>query len=598
MKKSSAECTEKAQPFFHSPLQATWITPMKERKKGMNLAIERFSKDQKNIEILFNHMNDGLMITDHKREILVVNPAFERMTGYTTDEVIGKDPNFLQSGKTPRKTYDEMWSHIRSKGSWTGELINKRKGGALFWSYITVTEIKQDYPEETFFIGIMRDMTARKDNEEAMKHLAYHDMLTQLPNRIHFRESLEKALGSASNTEKVAVLFLDLDRFKKINDSFGHPAGDEVLIEVAKRLKEVVGKNGLVSRFAGDEFTIFVVYKEEVFLHSLIDSLFEAIQMPILVEGQWFHLTLSMGISLYPEHGRDVDSLLKNADSAMYMKKGEGRNNYCFYEVEMENKSVDSLTLEADLMDALEHEQLEVYYQVQVDLETGKPYGVEALVRWNHPKLGLLPPIGFLPIAEEMGMLAEIDEWVLKKALKQGSLWHEQGFNQLKVSVNISKPFFQKSHFTNIINNALEESKIDPSLLCLEITENMAILQLKEIREKLMALKEKGVCVSLDDFGTGYSSLSQLNFFPIDTLKIDQSFVRGKSTKEKKAIVKLIIAMAQSLGVSVICEGVETEDQLTLIKNKGCTYAQGYFFSKPVASHECEAIIHELNYSK
>ncbi|MDT8860411.1 EAL domain-containing protein [Alkalihalobacillus sp. MEB130] len=561
----------------------------------MNAAIERFSKDQKNIEILFNHMNDGLMITNNKREIVVVNPAFERMTGYSLNESVGKNPSFLQSGKTPRSTYIEMWDDIEKKGSWTGELLNKRKDGEIFWSFITVTEIKQPLDEDTYFIGIMRDMTSRKKQEELMEHLAYHDSMTQLPNRIYFKKSLETAIAEVGPSEKIAVLFLDLDRFKKINDSFGHQEGDKVLIELSNRLKKVIGQKGLISRFAGDEFTIYIPYSDEVCLESLIDEIFETIHVPFLVSDQVFYLTLSIGISKFPEHGSNVDMLLKNADSAMYRTKDEGRNNYRFYKEEMNEKTADDLSLEAALRDALQNGELEVYYQVQVDLEHRKPFGVEALVRWNHPTTGVMPPISFLPLAEEMGMLADIDEWVLRKAVKQGSLWHNQGFTDLKVSVNISKPFFQVVNFTAIVKEVLAESAMKPSLLCLEVTENMAILQLQEIQEKLLALKELGVNVSLDDFGTGYSSLSQLNFFPIDTLKIDQSFVRGKSTKEKKAIIKLIIAMAQSLNVSVICEGVETEEQIELIKNKGCTYAQGYFFSKPVPPNECEAIMHELN---
>lgn len=563
---------------------------------GMDAAFDHFLKDRKNVEILFNHMNDGLMITNHKREIIIVNPAFEQITGYTRAEAKGKDPSFLASGKTPRTVYNDMWRNIDRVGSWTGELINKRKDGELFWSYITVTEIKQPREEDHYYIGILRDETSRKHQEERLTFLAFHDSLTQLPNRVHFRNSLELALEDAKKSaQKIAVLFLDLDRFKKINDVFGHGAGDQVLVELSKRLKTVAKNKAFVSRFAGDEFTMFVRYEEDDALETLVNELFDAIHVPFLVKEQFFYLTLSIGVSRFPEDGVDVDSLLKNADSAMYEIKSEGKNNFRFYKEGMSEKMVDTLSLESELVDAIKNQELEVYYQVQINLETGKPHGVEALVRWNHPKRGVLPPIVFLPLAEELNLLAYIDEFVLQEAIRQGKTWHNSGLDQLKMSVNISKAFFQEEDFLSIVNRAIEETGMDSSLLSLEVTENMAVLQLQEIRDKLLALKEKGIKVSLDDFGTGYSSLNQLNYFPIDTLKIDQSFVRGNSTKEKEAIIKLIIAMAKSLDVSVICEGVETEKQLELIKEKGCNYAQGYLFSKPVPASECETMLLDLN---
>ncbi|MFC0561044.1 putative bifunctional diguanylate cyclase/phosphodiesterase [Halalkalibacter alkalisediminis] len=559
-------------------------------------AFTRFAQNEKNVEILFNHMNDGLMITNSRREIIIVNPAFERITGYVFSEVKGKNPNILQSGKTSRTTFMEMWENLKEHGSWTGELLNLRKNGQPFWSYITITKVENLKEEDSYYIGILRDMTVRKNQEENMKHLAYHDVLTQLPNRIHYTESLELGLQVAKETnEKLAVIFLDFDRFKKVNDSFGHQFGDELLIEMANRIRNVFGEDGFVSRFGGDEFTISVPHSQDEEVTILLEKLFDEFRMPFFIRDQSFYMTLSVGMSIFPEHGTDVETLLKNAGTALFYTKEEGRNNVHVYDPKMNEKTADELSLEASLLEALADDQLEVYYQLQVDVDLNRPFGVEALIRWNHPDRGILSPAVFLPLAEEIGILADLDEWVLNRALMQGQTWYEQGYQNLVISVNISREFFKRRDFIERVNQALTQSGLDPSRLCLEVTENTAILHVEEIRNKLIALKERGIRVSLDDFGTGYSSLSQLNLFPIDTLKIDQSFVR-KTSKENDAIIKLIIALAKSLGVSVICEGVETEEQLTLIRNEGCFQAQGYLFSKPVPFDKCEKMMHELNH--
>ncbi|NEU30383.1 EAL domain-containing protein [bacterium LRH843] len=562
----------------------------------MNAALLRFSESREVIEALLNHMNDGLMLTNSNREIVAINPAFERMTGYTLEEIEGKNPSVLQSGQTPRETYKDMWMTLSKKGTWTGELCNERKDGGRFWSYITITEVRKVDKEDSYYIGLMRDITIRKKQEEEMRHTAYHDTLTGLPNRLHFREKLKEALVFAAEREKhVAVLFLDLDRFKKINDSYGHQAGDDLLIECSKRLSGIVGTRGVVSRFGGDEFTIFLPNLEsKKAAYQLIKDVFTAFSTPFSIRNHVLYMTTSVGMSFFPEHGEDFDTLLKNADSAMYRTKVEGRNSFQVYDKEMNELVAEELLLEIELLDAIHSGQLEVYYQLQVEIDSRRPYGMEALVRWNHPTKRVISPAVFLPIAEKMGVLAEIDEWVLNEACRQTKSWHDQGYDHLIVSVNISKKFFKKVDFVQRVKGALAESGLQPTYLCLEITENTAILQVEEIREKLNELKEFGVYVSLDDFGTGYSSLSQLKLFPIDSLKIDQSFVRDIDMNENRAIVKLIIAMANSLNVSVICEGIETEEQLKLIEEEGCSRAQGYLFSRPIPYAECEKLINSL----
>lgn len=561
----------------------------------MNSAFIRFAKNHRNVEMLFNYMNDGLMLTNHRHEIIAVNSAFQRITGYTFKDVEGKNPSVLKSGKTPKHVYHEMWDSISCRGTWTGELLNERKDGTLFWSFITMTKVEQPHPEDSYCIGIMRDISERKSQEEQMKYNASHDTLTKLPNRALFKDKLEDALRTAGeNGEKVAVLFLDLDRFKKINDSYGHQAGDKLLVKMSRRIQAVIGEKGIVSRFGGDEFTIFLPAINEAATEDVISALFAAFEKPIIVNEKELYMSMSIGACFFPEHGEDVETLLKNADSAMYRTKEEGRNHYQRYEQEMNETFADELSLETELLKAIRRQELEVYYQLQVDIDKRIPFGIEALIRWNHPLKNVLSPAIFLPLAEEMGVMAEIDEWVLNEACQQTRRWHREGFGELIVSVNVSKEFFKRPDFVSRVEQALARAELDPSYLCLEITEKTAILQDEDIRAKLNRLKQRGVGVSLDDFGTGYSSLSQLRMFPIDTLKIDQSFVRGQVSPENQAIVKLIIAMANSLNVSVICEGIETEEQLSLIRNEGCYKAQGYLFSRPIPADECKDVMERL----
>ncbi|MFV8826366.1 EAL domain-containing protein [Alkalihalobacterium sp. APHAB7] len=565
----------------------------------MEPILQKFCKDHENVWHLLNHMNDGLMITDHNQSIVAVNPSFEKITGYTFEEVAHKNPRFLQSGQTSRVVFKEMWEKIKTDGTWTGELINKRKNGEKFWSFITITHIKKEREEDSFFIGMMRDITERKQVEKQITHLAYHDALTQLPNRTLFKKQLKEALLHAKyNCEKFAVLFLDLDHFKKVNDSLGHHIGDQLLQHISTRLQQVVGNDGMVSRFGGDEFTILLhPLKDKLDAYRKVKRIVQSFQTPVECSGERIYTNTSIGLSFYPEHGLDFHALLKNADSAMYRAKEEGRGQFREYTNAMDEETRGRLQLERELRTAIHEQQFEVYYQLQVNVENNKPYGIEALVRWNHPKKGILSPFAFLPAAEETGLIVNIDNWVLRTACLQTKKWHDEGFKDLVISVNISKKQFDRADFVERVKHIIEETGINPHLLCLEITENMAITQIKEAVEKLIQLKKIGVQLSLDDFGTGYSSLSQLKNIPIDTLKIDKSFIQDSNSQnqENLALVKLIIAMAKSLNFSVICEGVETEDQLRLIQTEGCHHAQGYLFSKPLNYEKCSSIMKRMN---
>lgn len=562
----------------------------------MRTFLEKFARNHENIQMLLNQMNDGLIITNNEKKIIAVNPKFYEITGYKYEEVINQNPRILQSGKTDRAVFEDMWNSLDKEGTWTGELVNRRKNGEDFWSYITITHIKRERPEETYFLGMMRDITERKKAEEKMTYLAYNDTVTQLPNRTYFVKALEERIIESSEKDKLAVLFLDLNRFKNINDSLGHNIGDQLLYQVAQRLTKVVGTKGIVSRFGGDEFTVLLhSFQDKQEAYSLLQQILRCFDLPFECAGHSLFITTSIGISFYPEHGTDIYMLMKNADNAMYQSKGKGRNNFQVFNKKMNEASMEVLIMEQELRQAIEENQFRVFYQLQVDVQTGAAYGVEALIRWEHPVKGMVSPAYFLPIAEESDLIVLMDDWVLQTACEQTKKWHELGF-PLMISVNISQKQFECDNFEAKVINILKETGLDPHFLCIEITENIAVVNLEQALKKLNDLKNVGIHVSLDDFGTGYSSLSKLKKFPIDTLKIDQSFVRQteEDQEENHAIVKLIIAMAKSLNFSVICEGVETEEQLTFIREEGCQHAQGYFFSKPLSALKCEAMMEQM----
>lgn len=566
----------------------------------MKMNFRKFSQDINNVWQLFKNMNDGLLITNENLEVIAINPAFNRITGYSFQEVAGKNPSFLQSGKTTNDVYQEMWRSILEYGSWTGELINVRKSGEQFCSFITITHIKNDENKPSYFIGVMRDITERRQTEEKISYLAYHDPLTQLPNRALFMKELRRTIQETKGTDKTfPLLFLDLNDFKKINDTFGHQVGDQLLIQFGDRLAELIGENGITSRFGGDEFTV-MLYPEETTekVEAKIAELLRAFEEPFICSGEQLFITSSIGVSYYPEHGRDIHTLVKNADRAMYKSKEMRQNTVEVYNEWYEAEANDRLHLEHELRRAVRLNQLEVFYQLQVDVSSGKPFGVEALVRWNHPDKGVVAPNIFLPLAKETGLIAAIDEWVITRACRQVKRWNEQG-HDLILSVNLSEQFFVRQQLVDKIKQLLEQTTFPAQSLCLEITEDIASMNIQQTEEKLKQIRTLGVNVSLDNFGTGFSSMNHLQNFPIDTLKIDQSFVRkmGES-KESEAVIKLMIAMAKSLNYKVIAQGIETEEQLSFIQNEGCVHVQGYLFSKPLSADACETMLLRIYKSK
>ncbi|WP_078556070.1 EAL and GGDEF domain-containing protein [Bacillus alkalicellulosilyticus] len=558
-------------------------------KQQMNARFEAFIKNSKNIQNLFLYINDAVILFDDKNRAIAVNPAFEQITGYSFAEVYGRNYCNFSIRTTPHIAINNIPSTLKENRYWTGEIQFFHKEGFELFSLATITYVEGE--QGCYSIAVIRDATKQKIMENEIKSLAYYDTLTKLPNRRSFFLTVEKGLD-AIQAKYAAVLYLDLDYFKKVNDYYGHEQGDVLLVAIADRLKDVVLTKGTLSRVGGDEFAVFLPdlkVKQEAI--SMADSIIDALHPLMQIHGEKIETTASIGISYYPEHGKDAQTLFKNADFAMYYSKQQGRNAYHIYNPKDIAATIQRYQFEKELRAAVKNEEFEVYYQLQMDIQSGKMYGAEALVRWNHPENGVLSPFAFLPLADETGIIVDIDDWVMKKACIQAKKWIMSGLD-LIVSVNVSQKQFDQPNFVCKVNEVLQSNELDPRFFCIEITEDIAIKNVEEAIHKIKSLKKLGVQVSLDDFGTGYSSLSKLKTIPIDTLKIDQSFVRGTEELEQNyAIVKLIIAMAKTLNFSVICEGVETTEQLSLIRNEGCHHAQGFYFSKPLTAENCEVLM-------
>lgn len=443
----------------------------------------------------------------------------------------------------------------------------------------------------------IRSVTERKKAEEQIVHMAYHDALTNLPNRQLLHNRLNQMFAEAEQNGKMtAVIFFDLDRFKIINDTLGHPVGDEILKFLAKKLRTHIRESDMVARFSGDEFIILLSNLNHIdeatnFAKEIPHYLFSE---PFVYENHELYLTASLGISLFPNDGTDAATLLKNADTAMYRAKGKGGSTYQLYRADMNHRSMERLSLEVSLHKALERNEISIYYQPLVELQTGSIIGMESLVRWKHPEWGMVPPADFIPLAEETGLIVPIGNWMLKQACLQNTIWQRMGYGPLCVSVNISVNQFQQPAFIQFIGQTLQETGLQPDLLCLEITESVAMKNVSYIVDTMAKLKQLGLQISIDDFGTGYSSLSYLKRFRIHTLKIDQSFIRDVTHDEDTAaIVTALIAMSQQLKIKSLAEGVETKEQLAFLKSKGCNEIQGYIFSRPLPAAEFEYLLME-----
>ncbi|KAB2338274.1 EAL domain-containing protein [Cytobacillus depressus] len=541
------------------------------------------------VEKILQNTSEGVMITDGKSRIISVNPAFEVVTGYNNDEVIGKNPNILQSGIHDEQFYQKMWTELYEQGQWKGEIWNKRKNGDVFLEWITISAIKDEEGYITNFVAVFSDITDRKHAEEQLRYLAHFDTLTGVANRYSLNQRLESLIETAEKYNQIlAVLFLDLDRFKQINDTLGHNYGDLLLKKVSTRLKGLLKNKDMIARLGGDEFVIVLPNlkhpKEAVHIaEMIIDSFSSSFQL----QTQEVFTSTSIGISLYPFDGTDMETLLRTADKAMYEAKNGGRNQLELYHEKMHHNGSRQMKLATFLRKAIEKNELFLVYHPIVDVQTNKIISVEALVRWKQDQFGLIPPSEFIPIAEESGLIIPISEWIIQKACEDLQTIHLQGYSNLRMSINISALHFSQEYFVKSINDIFQKTNANTNYIDFELTESMIMPNAHETVNKLVKLKKLGVKLLIDDFGTGYSSLSYLNRFPLDILKIDQSFINGLSSYEDDcSIVEAIITMAHRLHLKVVAEGVENKKQLNFLQNEKCDYIQGYYISKPLPIHE------------
>jgi len=543
---------------------------------------------------LIERSSDGIALIDAKSLIAYVGPSTTRLLGYTSDELLGIDsfalvhPDDLAAAKARRS--EALYQPGKSL---TSESRIKHKDGSYRWIESSSTNLL-DEPSVRAIVVNYRDVTERHNAEQTIRHLAYHDALTGLPNRALFEDRLELALAHARRSrEMLAVMFLDLDRFKTINDILGHAGGDELLRQAAKELEYIVRQGDTVARVGGDEFVFLLTgisRPEDAIV--VADRILEYLRRPRLIQGQEFRVSTSIGVTVFPKDADDTENLLRNADTAMYRAKERGRDNYQFYKPSMEASLLHRLALENDLRHALERDEVLVYYQPVLDIASGKIIGTEALVRWQHPTRGLVNPDEFISLAEESGLISDIGDWVLRTACVQNKAWQDAGSKPLRVTVNISVRQLEREGLVTTVGRVLRETGLPPSSLHLEITEGAMMKNVNLIIAMLEDLRNVGVGITVDDFGTGYSSLSYLKRFPINTIKIDRSFVRDIATDANDAaIVTMVISMAHNLNLTVVAEGVETEEQLQFLREKGCDAFQGFLVSPPVTAAELEKLL-------
>jgi diguanylate cyclase (GGDEF)-like protein/PAS domain S-box-containing protein len=540
---------------------------------------------------------EGMFITDADKVILRVNPAFSEITGYSAEEAIGKTPHLFSSGRHDAAFYIQIEEDIRQSGKWQGEVWSRRKNGEVYPEWLTITSVKDDAGVVTNYVSTLTDITYRKAAEEEINHLAFYDSLTRLPNRRLLLDRLQLAMASGARSGKYgALLFIDLDNFKTLNDTLGHDIGDLLLQQVAQRLSTCVREGDTVARLGGDEFVVMIEDLSENIQESATqteivgEKILATLNQPYQLDSHAYHSTPSIGVTLFDNHVVNIDELLKRADLAMYQAKAAGRNTLRFFDPEMQTAVSNRAALEAGLREALLNNQFLLHYQAQVD-HGGNLIGVEVLVRWLSPQRGLVPPLEFIPLAEDTGLILPLGYWVLETACMQLAVWAARPeMAHLTVAVNVSVHQFRQNNFVDQVMEVLARTGVNPRLLKLELTESLLVNDVLDVISKMATLKAVEVSFSLDDFGTGYSSLAYLKRLPLDQLKIDQSFVKNLLTDPNDvAISKMVIALADSIGLAVIAEGVENEAQKNLLERLGCKVYQGYFFSRPLPLNEFEA---------
>jgi len=537
---------------------------------------------------------DSVMITDRNGIIEYVNLSFESVTGYSRAEAIGQTPSIVKSGKQSESFYKKLWTTIMAGQVFSEVFVNKKKSGMLYYEEKTITPLKDSHGLTTHFVATGKDITERMQTQERLHFLAHHDALTELPNRIFYMERLKESLARARwHTRRVAVLFLDLDRFKNINDTLGHPVGDRLLQLLAHRFADSIREGDVVARLGGDEFALLLDdITSEKDIPTIAQKILDTLAPPFHIDQHELFVTASVGISIYPADGEDSDTLLKHADVALYRAKDLGKNNYQFYSADMSARAFERLTLESSLRHALERREFLLHYQPQIDTDSGRVVGVEVLLRWQHPEFGLIAPSEFVPLLEETGLIIPVGQWVLHTACEQQHKWRRAGRGNLRVAVNLSARQFNDPNFVNVFDRVVQVTGCDPAQVELEITESIIMRHTQSTIQTLDALNRMGARLAVDDFGTGYSSLSYLRRFPIDTLKVDRSFIHEiQSDADDAAIASAIIGMAQRLKIDVVAEGVETTEQLEFLRKNGCHVVQGHLFSKSLSADALESFL-------
>jgi diguanylate cyclase (GGDEF)-like protein/PAS domain S-box-containing protein len=611
--RDGASILNRVDPFFDASGNKGWVSTSKwpQRDKdgkvcglfGMSRDITQAMKAEQQLRIAATAFDaqEGMAITDEHGSILRVNQAFSRITGYSVDEVIGKNPRILKSGRQSEEFYINMWQTIASQGSWEGEIWNRRKNGEIYPEYMVITAVKDASGTVSNYVATFNDITISKASAVEIENLAFYDPLTNLPNRRLLLDRLGKALAASKRSGTGgALLYLDLDHFKNLNDTLGHDVGDLLLRQVAERLTASVREGDTVARLGGDEFVVMLEDLSSMDVEAAAQAeniaakIMTALNQPYQLKANTYNNSPSIGITLFRDHGQMTDDLLKQADIAMYQSKKAGRNTVSFFDPAMQQSINTRVALEMDMWTALEQEQFELFYQIQVS-HPGKVLGAEALIRWNHPERGWLLPGKFIPLAEESGFILSIGSWVLEAACKQLQTWKQNTLtHDLKLSINVSAKQFHLAEFVSQVRDAINRHSIDPTLLKLELTESVLLMEIKDTISKMTELKNIGIQFSLDDFGTGFSSLQYLKQLPIDQLKVDQSFVREiVMDTNDRAIVQTIIAIAEKLNLDIIAEGVETEDQRNILLSDGCPNFQGYLFGRPVPIDQFNAILRQ-----
>ncbi len=541
----------------------------------------------------YQSIGQAFVSIDPKGAILDVNDPFIKISGCRKEELLGKSIFDLSSEENPENMHRKIIRALLKEGYWQGEVFGKRHNGDAFPAWLSIKAGGKRGNIVLSYSAVVIDITAIKENQKHLEKMAHYDVLTNLPNRSLMYDRLNHTVSLAKrHNYHVAVLLLDLDRFKEVNDSLGHHIGDLLLVEVAERLMLTVRESDTVARMGGDEFLVLLPEVGSSNNAAAIAQKFiDFLAKPFFLEEHEIYISASIGITIFPIDGDDTDVLIKHADTAMYHAKAQGKNNYKFFTEDINKSTVARFTLETRFRRALDKLEFHLNYQPKVDIDTRKMLGMEALLRWYHPDQGSVMPSLFIPLAEETGLVFQLGEWALREACRQNKEWQDQGLRPVRVSVNISPRQFKKQDFMEIVQEVLEDTGLDPSLLMLEITESTVIDNVEDTIRMLHELRKMGVGVSIDDFGTGYSSLNYLNRFAIDELKIDRSFITDISKDENQKVVNAIISLAKNLNFKIVAEGVETKEQLEFLENTDCNEIQGYYFSKPMSSEDMHAIL-------